>query len=164
MTPLKPTLKLKIKRCALARESKITRQMELKWARKAKQARDRQKSEALENINTTRTSLFCHRTITIRVEARIMHLINAFICGVPYERVEQKTDVRSFAICKPNKFWQDVAREAWFHCGNGTAKNRDELEKKIYAWRDAHPGHKMTVEKQGSLADIKAYGNAWLHL
>jgi len=108
--------------------------------------------------------LVYHRKIELRTDSRRLHLADAFIRGIPYFKVEQKVNIGSFSVYKPNKFWEDLAREIWLRCNKRTSLNLEMLNAQVHEWRNQHPGHIITEKKQGSLMDIKNYGNMWLHL
>lgn len=164
MTDTKPMNRLsflKIKRKTLAYESQSIRKMELKWKDKARKAAERQKTELKEIADGTRVSLFLHRTLMVRTEARLSHLAQAFLRGIPYEVVEQKIWYRNFYGGFPtflNKLSVLIYRFS------DKTKPLSQIEKDVGHWIEQHPGYIEYILNQGNGENIKKYGDAWEHI
>lgn len=138
---------LKVKRHTLAEEAHYIRALEKKWSERAQKAKLKQKTNKDEL--RTRESLYHHRKFVIAPEARISHLANAFLMGIPYEKVERSFNHYNFFV--PNRvsptvswtlFWRKVVDTVYRFHPNSVGMDKTILAEHIWAWRDAHPLYK----------------------
>ena len=89
---------LKIKAKSLGAEARIIRQEEVKLRDRARKLRAAQKHEQAKKLDRARHSLYEHRTWDVRRETRATNLARAFIKGMPYRKVEPKTNPNSYEM------------------------------------------------------------------
>lgn len=174
-------LALNIVRAEDAALGKIHRQQARQWFKQAKRRAARGKrDETFLLMEENGLFLTERKSNIVRMDTRARNVAFAFLRGVPYVCVEQKTYVKSFAHRKPKAFWKAVAEEAamWgkrLHVES--QKNLHMYEKAVYAWRDEHPGavtlrslnSKYEQEKDGAPFEtmqrfLSTYGDVWLWL
>lgn len=85
------SIELKIKAKTLAEESRIIKHERNKLKKKALNARLKQKPNLSWKILYTEWRLSEHNRLVVRSEARATNLARAFIKGLEYKRVENKT-------------------------------------------------------------------------
>ncbi len=156
---------LKVKRSVLANESRYIRTQELKWKLKARKARDRQNAAYHEISEGIRNSLFSHRKNIVRPEARMAHIANGYLRGLPYFAIEQKAWVKNFNHYTPDAFWNKLAEMVY----RFSDKTRTQLQIKadLFAWRNEHPGYENYRNwKNGGegVISTRTYGDVWFYI
>lgn len=132
--------KLKVKIKSLAAEAKIIREMELKGKpipltedriRPSESIKDghkfnTQKKPKIKRFypESVRNSLYAHRTLDVRHEARSTQIAYAFLRGIPLSKVEAKPVKQAYGYGSPN--WIRVFRIVEKY-GNGTETQYNEL-------------------------------------
>jgi hypothetical protein len=124
---------LKVKRLSLASESKHIRRLEKAKARAANRARKANKDGLAELSEAERHSLYLHRINVVRKAARVAHLADGFLRGLPYAAME------NFAYTSPD--WDKVEDNAVRFSSDDerTVKQRfAEWKDQAFAYMDAN--------------------------
>lgn len=139
------SIELKVKRLSLQAEARIIHVQEHLTKEEGRKARWAQKAERAARKMATWESLYKHRLQVVRPEARAAHIANAFLRGLPYEKVEAKimldrlTYDYSYGRAAHTKFWTRVVDIVYKF---GGFKNKGEVENEVLNWRNQHPQYK----------------------
>ena len=80
---------LQTKAVSLALEARYIRKQELKFAKKARSARDHNKDRSADWHEKNRVGQYLHRISAVREEARITNIARGFLKGVKYGEIER---------------------------------------------------------------------------
>jgi hypothetical protein len=135
---------LGVKAQNLADEARDIRRRELKWARKARMAALKQKSEAAGVLSERRLGLYNHRIRIVRPEARATHLARAFMRNLPYEAVERTVTNEGFRGCHTSSI--SVYKRAIEIVTGFTGWDKADTREGFLSWLNKHPKYRISEE------------------
>ena len=132
---------LKVKNKHISAEKNIIRHQELRWKRKAREAkareRDAERKQALDIVN----ELYWHRIGVVRPEARATNIAYAFLRKRDYVEVERNISHLNFA--RPGYTPFRSKQMLWDRVFSIVAKfsgiTYNQAEREVKEWRAKHP-------------------------